>query len=67
MPRREADWAALVPYDGIQKKPVQLTGLVAAAPPQITVVVAIPKLTPGGTNGSLTIVNGLVTNTVAPT
>ncbi len=67
MPQRSADWAALVPYAGIQSKPAALTGLVAAAPPQTTVFIPLAKITPGGTNGSLTIVNGSITKTVAPT
>lgn len=67
MAKREADWAALVPWRGIQNLPTPVNGVAIADAPQTTVVVPLAKLTPGGTAGSLTIVNGLVTATAAPT
>lgn len=67
MAKREADWAALVPWRGIQDLPASVKGVQTANAPQTTVVMPLAKLTPAGTAGSLTIVNGIVTATSAPT
>lgn len=62
-----ADWAALVPWKGIQNVPLQIAGIIAASPTPGTVTLPLAKLTPTGTNGSITLTNGVYVSSVAPT
>lgn len=61
------DWAAIVPWSGVQNPPAQLTGIVTANPPQATTTVTIPKLTGGGVDGFITFINGVLTASRSPT
>ena len=67
MPTTTAQYASIVYWNGIQNIPSSLSGIVSAAPPQTTVTLPLPKLTSGGKEGSITITNGVVTATKAPT
>lgn len=63
-----ANWAALVPFTGIQNFPASLARLIAKVPAG-TVEVPLAKLTPGGTDGVMVFINGLFDASlyVAPT
>lgn len=54
-----ADWAALVPYNGIQNFPESLTLLGETEVEASKVTVPLAKLTVSGSNGSMTFVNGI--------
>lgn len=58
MPQR-ADWAALVPYNGIQNLPASLQAIGEVEIPAGTVRVPLAKLTVAGSDGYMTFVNGV--------
>lgn len=68
MPLR-ADWAALVPFDGIQNLPDSLALLGETAVESSKVTVPLAAITLTGAAGSMTFINGIfiASSYVAPT
>lgn len=58
MPKK-TDWAALVPYSGIQNLPDSLAAIGDVEIPTGTTFVPVVKITPGGSAGVMAFVNGV--------
>ena len=54
-----ANWAALVPYEGIQNLPASLKAIGEVSVATVTVTVPLAKLSVTGVQGSMTFINGL--------
>lgn len=65
---RTSDWAAIVPWAGIQNVPTPVSGLLAANPPQTSFSIPLAPLTAGsGQTGSIQVVNGVIISVKDPT
>jgi hypothetical protein len=64
-----ANWAALVPFSGIQKVPASIAQIAAMDIPATTVTVPLAAITVSGTRGQAVYINGIfiAAQYVAPT
>jgi hypothetical protein len=62
-----SDYSAIAPWSGLQNKPVAISGVETANPPQTTLKIPLAALTTDGTPGSITIQNGVVISILNPT